>query len=455
MVWVDDDEWEHTKQLAAQAKGQQKGSQWVDDDEWEHTKQLAAQAKGHQKGDWGKGGGWPNNGSYDGDWGKGGASSSWGDERSYKGDWGKGDSWGSKGSYKSDWGTGDSWDNAESYKGDWGKARGKGDYGGHGKGKGGGDSSRSHGGKGEKGRKGNRQPDEHDVQKAVAVMEALGLADRLTARLAKGQGKTGKLKQALEQLASGKKHHKLGADLPQNRWKSRLAAAYGKAYKAAPTKESLVYTTAKSEGGGWTCVLRCDRFVTEYASESPCDSEKLAMETVAMNALQSEYPEVYAELPGSVKNAGARAGLSGAGSATARKAVVKERRPLKRKADSTPGAGRDAKSRLNSGMQVVCDRPITKGEIEYSATEVDDTTVATVTLNCFDDKPVFTGQPVPGTSQEAIRMAEHSAAEEALKEYAKQIDDAIPEFQARKEIRRKQNEERWLQRDEEGIGPSF
>jgi len=238
----------------------------------------------------------------------------------------------------------------------------------------------------------------------------------------KGQGKSGKQKLVVAQ--AGKKS--LQADLP---WKSRIAHAYGKEYKEPPTKDSVVYTTEKIEGEGFTCTLTCDKFAEEYASQEVYPSKKLAEESAAMVALKAEFAAAYREAPAAMKRKGAL------GAAASQKAVVKaEGGGVKRKSGDDVTKNQDPKSRLNFGAMVLAERPITKEDLEYTMEEKNGNAVATLTLNFLDGKS-FKGRPAQGFTKDSKKLAEQNAAEAVLKAYKREIDEKVPEHQARKEAK--------------------
>jgi len=273
-------------------------------------------------------------------------------------------------------------------------------------------------------------PDQSEISMALQVISALGGSAAGLFKggesKGKGQGKSGKQKLVVAQ--AGKKS--LQADLP---WKSRIAHAYGKEYKTPPTKDSVVYTTEKIEGEGFTCTLTCDKFSDEYTSQEVYPSKKLAEESAAMVALKAEFAAAYREAPAAMKRKGA---LGGAGTAAAsQKAIVKtEGGGVKRKSVEDGMKNLDPKSRLNFGAMVLAERPITKEDLEYTMEEKNGSAVATLTLNFLDGKS-FKGRPAPGFTKDSKKQAEQNAAEAVLKAYKRQIDQKVPEHQARKEAK--------------------
>jgi len=252
----------------------------------------------------------------------------------------------------------------------------------------------------------------------------------------KGKGKGSQKKQKMAPPA--KKIQSVQKDLP---WKSRLAQAYSGEHKSCPTKDSLVYTAVPVEGAGYMCTLSCDKFSTEYETEEVFGCKKVSEEAVAMAALKGEFPAIYATVPAAMKKKGA---TGGAGAATAIKKAAETRftpgkspAGVKRK---DPSAGpSDPVSRLNTGVSILVARPVTKEDFVWKVEEVKGSTVATLTLHCFDDA-VFKGKPSPGSSKESKKLAKQNAATAALKAYQSQITEKLPEHEANKEAKRAQFE---------------
>jgi len=258
----------------------------------------------------------------------------------------------------------------------------------------------------------------------------------------KGKKGVGKQKQAGGKQKQGaapaaKKQKTLSADLG---WKSRIQQAYGLKFKTPPVSTSLTYTCGTADEGGFVCILTCDRFEAEYASEEVFSTKKLAEESAAMAAVRGEFHEAYADAPESMKMEGA---LKEKEAANAAKTEIKKEIDgaaggTKRKEPSSwlDGQASDPKSLLNSGVMILVDRSITKADMQYDIIESNGSSVATLTLHCFPDKkPVFKGKPVPGVTKDSKKQAEQNAAEAAWRAYKRQVEDKLPAHMARKEAR--------------------
>jgi len=256
----------------------------------------------------------------------------------------------------------------------------------------------------------------------------------------KGKGKGAQKKQKM--APPTKKIHTIQKDLP---WKSRLAQAYSGEHKAGLTKDSFVYTTCDIEGGTFVCTLTSDRFACEYSCEEAYDSQKVAEEAVAMAALMAEFPLAYGAIPMDIKQKGVRASQGTGNHAIKQEHQHQTAKPAKRKAPQDPfGAGpgptlqakgtfvTDAKSRLNTGITILAERPLTKADTAYVTEENDGSYATTLTFHCFDGQtPFFTGEPATTKKQ-----AEQNAAEAAMTGFQAQIDAKMPEHEAKKEARK-------------------
>jgi len=293
---------------------------------------------------------------------------------------------------------------------------------------------------GKAGGKGAMQFGAEDVMFAMQVMNSMGgMGNQLMGFTqamggvvgkggAKGKGKDKGFKSQKGIAQAPKKNKQIHTDLP---WKSRLAQAYSTTHKTPPTKDSLVYTATPVEGAGYTCTLSCDKFSNEYETEEVFESKKMSEEAVAMAALKGEFPAIFNAVPGAMKKKGAMGG-SGAALATKIAAFGGKRK--------TPAEGpSDPVSRLNTGILILAGRPVTKEDFEYTIEEVNGSSVAVLTLHCFDEM-VFKGKPSPGTSKESKKLAKQSAATLALKAYQSQITAKLPEHEASKEAKRAQFE---------------
>lgn len=279
---------------------------------------------------------------------------------------------------------------------------------------------------------GGWNPDMNAMLMAQMVMATFGGQAAGSFQGGKGRGKV--QGSSSKQAAGGKKT--LLPDLP---WKSRVAHAYGKEYKQPPTKDSVVYITESIEGGGFTCTLTCDKFSDAYTSEEAFPCKKLAEESAAMVALKAEFPSAYKETPAKMKKKGALGG-AGAPAAVARQTALAAERSegggVKRKAAKVEDAKvhpQDPKSRLNFGIMLLAERPITKEDLVYTTEEKNGNAVCTLTINCFDK--TFKGKPAVGFTKESKKKAEQNAAEAALKAYKSEIAEKIPEHQAKKEAK--------------------
>lgn len=208
-------------------------------------------------------------------------------------------------------------------------------------------------------------------------------------------------------------------DLP---WKSKLQNAWGQENKQPQTKGLFTYTSVQGENGSWMCTLTSESFSAEYSSEDLCESKKLAEEAAAMAALQGEYPAAYAAAPAAMRKAGAS--------------------DVKRKAPEVPAApATDPKSVLNNALMMLAERGMVKDDIVYTVTEVNDSVVASLKINCLEGKnPVFKGKAVPGTSKESKKQAQYNAAAAALKAFKAEIEEKTPEWEVRKAARKEEHE---------------
>merc|ERR1711957_63759 len=99
-----------------------------------------------------------------------------------------------------------------------------------------------------------------------------------------------------------------------------------------------------------------------------------------------------------------------------------------------PGTATDPKSMVNTGFMILCGRSLTKAELEYKVTidEQRGSVAATLTLKCIEGMPVYEGKPVLGITKENKKKAEQNAAEAAYRAYKTEIDQKMPEHQAKK-----------------------
>merc|ERR1719263_97931 len=166
-------------------------------------------------------------------------------------------------------------------------------------------------------------------------------------------------------------------------WRAELSNAYSRAHKGT-TKDCIKYETEQVEEKpvSYRSTVSSDKFQTTYTGE-PSNSKKLAEDSAAMAALEAEFPEDFkwSQLPKTFR------GL---------KKAKKNNRGEKRQAE---GQNIDPKSRLNNAMSLLSPNQITKAMIEYETKDEDGKTIATVTINCFGDPQVFTGEAEPGTSK--------------------------------------------------------
>lgn len=273
-----------------------------------------------------------------------------------------------------------------------------------------------------------------------------------------GKGKdSGKCKES----SSGKGKRKSGKQKSENprrqkdnfQWKGQLNHAYARECKTDEgktnlSKDSFTYTTLPLEDGTFMSTVTCDRFPSEYSTEEPYTTAKEAEEAVALAALMAEFPACYEAIPEERKQHGSMAAFIPVDATN----IVQQQftpiedeepeNPAKRKAPHPhSGVGpkgnylqprgtkpTDPKSRLNDGLTILKGTPLTRADTSYTAVESNGSIVATLTVHCFEGQShSFTGLAA-GDRKEA----EQYAAEATLKAFQAQIDEKMPEHEARK-----------------------
>jgi len=254
-----------------------------------------------------------------------------------------------------------------------------------------------------------------------------GKAKGKNGKSTKGSGKSkSKSKSSDEKTSRKRETFGNAGKAPNIPWKSRLSQAYSSVHKMCPVKDvSLCYMTVK-EGDGYMASVRSDKFPTEYQAAIVYPTEKLAQESAAMIALEAEFPDIFEAVPEEQK-------ISGASAYETFEDNPANPKRQKQNSDSDE-AGRvagDAKNLLIHGVMILLGRSLKKGDIDFTVHESDGHQVATCTLNCLDGQ-TFESEVVTGTSKEAKKEAQFSAAQGALAALQPQIDEKLPEHEARK-----------------------
>lgn len=181
----------------------------------------------------------------------------------------------------------------------------------------------------------------------------------------------------------------VSAAAPQLTWKSQLNQAYGKTHKEVITKETIIYTTEKTDDG-FTCSITSDKFEEIHSAEG--SSAKHAQELASKAALEAEFPTFFSEANAPQKpSPKSAAGASAAPADPARKLL-----PWR----SQLG---EAYARKHKG--------ITKDSITYETTQCEDDAKKFVSTVASENFIIpYTGEP--GLSK---RFAEDNAALEAMK----------------------------------------
>jgi dsRNA-specific ribonuclease len=258
----------------------------------------------------------------------------------------------------------------------------------------------------------------------------------------KGKGKGGKSKSNGKFKGKGGVWPKVADNVekvnfqhPDYSWKSRLTEIFTKERNETPTKDTINYVSEKAENG-WMCALFCDTFSNVYSCEDIMPSKKLAEADAARQAMKGEFPQVYEALPEAAKSSIERDVEEelNPNSAKKRAASVKKPPPVIPPTDSR---GKDPKSTLNHGTQMLIGRSITTGDIVYSVEEQYGQLVAMVTLHCLADAPAYVGEPYRGhyNSKPDRKLAEALAAERALADLEALIAEAYSEHQAAKKAK--------------------
>jgi len=199
-------------------------------------------------------------------------------------------------------------------------------------------------------------------------------------------------------------------------WKGALNGAWSKTNHQQMSKDDIVYETTECQGGYVSQLsMNTPSGVVVYEGGVAAPNKKAAEKLAARNAIQSEFPEIFARLLGTAAQAGPTIGQ-------------------KRKAPEEAGLEMDSKSRLNQGLSLLLERPTTKDDVSYETEKQEDGTwVSQVTLST-DATVAYQGE-----AQSDRKAAEHSAAEAALVTLEDKIAPLMEEQKAKK-LRKKREQ---------------
>lgn len=210
-----------------------------------------------------------------------------------------------------------------------------------------------------------------------------------------------------------------GEDAP---FKARLNQAIQQQYRGEVFPKGYITYTTEGGMGSYMCEVTCEKFATSYSTEAQAVTKRQAEENAAMHAMKAEFEEAYNSVPQKIKDL--------AEDITTKREPGGQKRSLGELVNSET---EDGKSKLNIGITILIGRSLTKGEIEYTEEEKDNSVEGTVTINCLDGEPqVFIGEPAEGLTNAAKKEAQNNAAEVALAAFKDDIDIAIPVYEAKK-----------------------
>jgi len=212
-------------------------------------------------------------------------------------------------------------------------------------------------------------------------------------------------------------------------WKAQLVKQVEKT-SGREAVHSIAYTT-EAEGDMFISSVTCDAFPSVYVSNEAQKSKKLAEESAAMVAVENEFADYFSKIPEKQRTVDAAGQQS-----------LPQKAP---KAKSTPqpisendSRGQDPKSMLNMGITILAQKSLRKGDVVYEATKNSEGIWnGTVHVKIMEGSPSFEG--APGSTQ---KEAEAHAAVKALEHYQAEIDIKLPEHQAAKEAREREQREK-------------
>lgn len=222
-------------------------------------------------------------------------------------------------------------------------------------------------------------------------------------------------------------------------WKSKLINLVSKRGKRSLTKGEMVYEACEAEGG-FAASVTCPMLQQQYAGDEVAPSKKQAEQAAAKAAIAAEFPNELgmgmaapaAAWGGKGKQGwGALAFAGGCKGAPAFAAGTK--RPLASAVEE-----RDNKSTLIHSMQMLLQRPVQKGDIEFDTKLVDENNpqggyVSHLTLPSYDQQAAWEGAQGEGKKQ-----AEQNAAGQALAALQQVIGSAEEAYKAKRARLRKE-----------------
>jgi len=182
-------------------------------------------------------------------------------------------------------------------------------------------------------------------------------------------------------------------------WRCQLNQAYARKHKTM-VKNSIAYETSQVEPPKNTFVssVSSENFKQAYTGES-ASSKRFAEDNAAMVAMEAEFPADY--------------------KASQAPKTEKGWRRNKRKEKEEVGE-KDAKVKLNHSMMQLLQGSLTKETLQYTTTESNGTTTATLVITGLGDKKEFTGE-ASGASKQSKKDAELNACQAALEGLEEQI----------------------------------
>lgn len=205
---------------------------------------------------------------------------------------------------------------------------------------------------------------------------------------------------------------------PNVPFKSRLNNAMQQKHKE---NYKVQYNTEEHENGeskGYMSKIECDKFAKKsYSSKGIAVTKKQAEENAAMHAMAGEFQELFKKVPEALK--------------TAAKEYKPPRETAQKRKLMDIVAGENAISKLNTGITILIGRSLKKGEIEYTVEDADGMFECTVTLDCVEDAP----KSFKGAKEASKKGAQINAAEVCYMAYQDQIEQMIPEHEAKKAAR--------------------